>query len=578
MRLHRHTVRLPATALVLVAAYLAPGAASSGAAALHKAAPRIAPPVVVGSPRIEGRMRDGGTVVARGASWRPPALPAGDRLLSFEVAYVWSTCATPTSTCRPAADTTSTPFAARRYVVGHADTGRLLQLTETATEVVETDPATFTFRVVRASASVLAQTPVHPYRAGRRPESAFMNGTPERRTASAEEYFDISPPHYNAADGTPAVSYRVDARGWRPLPASRLVYTGKLGPGSHRVLVRTSNAAGTSLRAFHWRVVPLPAPAACAPRNGGACWYPPHLDRTGRPMRWDWQIGRVTPLERTGSDAVDIYDIDGFLTTPAEVTALHTGWPASTLSHPRAICYLDLAWEDYRPDGSPLYRGGGFPVSTLGNVYFGFAQERWLDLRQLDALKPMLDARIRMCAAKGFDAVELDDIDSFDPPSTTGFHLTPGDAQNFLSYAMNEVHRQGMTVLWKNSPLLSWWGRRYSDGAIVEECYLYKQCFSSDLAGSTQYGFTCTAVTGPKPCGWDDFTTDTTARQPSGKWVGEVEYAEDGFVCAPGASCAGRRAYSTYCAAVEAPSYGFSAMRLGDNLNGRPFEPCSSGR
>ena len=78
-------------------------------------------------------------------------------------------------------------------------------------------------------------------------------------------------------------------------------------------------------------------------------------------------------------------------------------------------------------------RGGGFPVATLGNVYFGFAQERWLDLRQLDALKPMLDARIRMCAAKGFDAVELDDIDSFDPPSTTGFHLTPGDAQNFLA-------------------------------------------------------------------------------------------------------------------------------------------------
>ena len=80
-------------------------------------------------------------------------------------------------------------------------------------------------------------------------------------------------------------------------------------------------------------------------------------------------------------------------------------------------------------------------------------QERWLDFRQLDALKLMLHARIRMCAAKGFDAVELDDIDSFDPPSTTGFHLTPGDAQNFLGHAMNAIRRSGMTVLWKNSPL-----------------------------------------------------------------------------------------------------------------------------
>jgi hypothetical protein len=86
MRLQPHTVRLPATALVLVAASLLPGAASSSAAAAQRAAPRLAPPVVVGSPRIEGRMQDGGTVVARGASWRPPALPAGDRLMSFEVA------------------------------------------------------------------------------------------------------------------------------------------------------------------------------------------------------------------------------------------------------------------------------------------------------------------------------------------------------------------------------------------------------------------------------------------------------------------------------------------------------------
>ena len=36
-----------------------------------------------------------------------------------------------------------------------------------------------------------------------------------------------------------------------------------------------------------------------------------------------------------------------------------------------------------------------------------------------------------------------------------------------------------MTVLWKNSPYLSSWGRRYTDGAVVEECYVYDKCFSS---------------------------------------------------------------------------------------------------
>ena len=139
-------------------------------------------------------------------------------------------------------------------------------------------------------------------------------------------------------------------------------------------------------------------------------------------MSWDWQIGRVTPLQRTGAAAVDMYDLDGFLTTRAEVTAVKTTWQAATLAHPKTICYLDLAWEDYRPDATP--GGGSFPASTLGLVYNGFPEERWVDFRQLDELKPMLDARISMCARKGFDAVELDDIDGFDPPSTTGFQLT----------------------------------------------------------------------------------------------------------------------------------------------------------
>ncbi len=219
-------------------------------------------------------------------------------------------------------------------------------------------------------------------------------------------------------------------------------------------------------------------------------------------MRWDWQIGRVTPLQRTGARAVDIYDIDGFLTTAAQVHAIHTRWQAATLPHPKLVCYLDLAWEDYRPDGSPgpvFSASTAFPAATLGNVYFGYPQERWVDFRQLDALKPMLDERIAMCARKGFDAVELDDIDSFDPPSTTGFDLTPGDAQNFLAYTLNEMHRYGMTVLWKNSPYLTWWARGYADGAVVEECYVYHQCLASQLRGSQQYGITCTALAGADP-------------------------------------------------------------------------------
>jgi hypothetical protein len=557
-----------------------PAAAAGSAAATASATPRIAPPVHHGTLRITGHPRDGALATASGLAWHAPRLPRGMKLLSFEVAYTWQSCAPSGRHCTTAADSTATPFAARQYRAGHADTGRRLRVTETAAEVIQTRAIPFTFRVLRRSVSRLAGVPVRTYRRHERPVTYFRNGTPERHTASAEEYFQVSAPHFNAGDGKPVQKYRVDRGPWRPMPANHVFYTGKLAVGPHQVSVRTANQAGATETRFSWRVVPLPAPLACQPRAGQPCWYPPHLAANHRPMRWDWQIGLTTPLKRTGKRAVDIYDIDGFLTTRAEVHTIQRHWPASTLAHPKTVCYLDLAWEDYRPDASPTARGGSFPAATLGNVYYGYPEERWVDFRQLDALKPMLRERISMCARKGFSSVELDDIDSFDPPSTTGFRLTPGDAQNYLAYAFNLIHADGMTGLWKNSPLLSWWGRQYSDGAVLEECYTYHQCTAAQLRGSSQYGITCTGLSGATPCGWDDFTTDKTAAQPTGKWVGDAEYGADHYVCNPGqtgAKCTGKRSFAAFCRAVYDPPLGFAAVKFDVNLDGKTFYPCPSG-
>jgi hypothetical protein len=119
-------------------------AANGSPAALSAAAAAISPSVPRGTLRIAGLPRDGSTVRADGLSWQPSWLPLGDKLLSFEVGYGWQACAARSvgqgTRCVNGADTTVTPFAARRYVVGHADTGKYLKITETATEVVETDP------------------------------------------------------------------------------------------------------------------------------------------------------------------------------------------------------------------------------------------------------------------------------------------------------------------------------------------------------------------------------------------------------------------------------------------------------
>jgi hypothetical protein len=576
--------RLACAAAATAALTLGPPGAVTPAAASRTApaqgaaaAPRIPPSAHRGALRISGQFRDGAAVAATGLAWRPPRLPRGMTLLSFEIAHTWQSCAPSGRRCSAAADPAATPFAARRYVAGHADTGRRLKVTETAAEVVETRASTFAFTVIRRSVSRLASAPIRAYPLHKRPVTAFVNGTPEWHTASAEEYFQVAAPHENTADGLTAQWYRIGRGRWRAMPGSRVFYTGKLRPGPHQVAVRTANRAGATEIRFGWQVVALPPPVACQSRWRHRSWYPPQRAAKGHPMRWDWQIGRVTPLQRTGRHAVDIYDIDGFLTTRAEIQAIRSRWQASTLAHPRTVCYLDLAWEDYRPDASPSPRGRYFPAAALGKVYYGYPEERWLDFRQLGALKPMLRERISMCARKGFDAVELDDIDSFDPPSTTGFRLTPGDVQNFLSYAFNEIHRYGMTGLWKNSPWLSWWGRRYADGAVVEECYLNHGCLAAQLRGSRQYGITCTGLRGATPCGWDDFTAAETRHQPAGKWVGEAEYSADHYVCNPGQRCRHQRQFRTFCGAVYAPRHGFAAVKFDVSLDGRMFYPCPRG-
>jgi hypothetical protein len=554
-------VRSPIIAMALgmsvVASALAAGPAAAGSVTgSGVAASKIAPPVSQGTLRIAGRLQDGRTIAARGLTWRPGRLPAGDRLISFEVGYTWQACAS--GQCLPGADSTVTPFAARRYVVGHADTGQQIEVVSTATEVVQTHAVPFSFKALRATASYVTSGMVRAYQPGRPPVSEFVDGLPERTTGSNEEYFHVDPAHYSSSDGPVTQKFRIDSGAWLAMPEKEIFFTGKLPVGHHRVSVLTSDSAGRSAISFRWRVVPLAAPLSCQ----GSCWYPPHLGANGKPMRWDWQIGLTTPLQRTGKRAVDIYDIDGFLTTKAEVHAIHTSWQASTLAHPKAVCYLDLAWEDYRPDASPAAGrprapGALFPASSLGKIYFGYPQERWVDFRQLNLLKPMLIERISMCARKGFDAVELDDIDSFAPASTTGFELTAGDAKNYLAYAFNLVHSYGMTVLWKNAPELATWGVRYTDGAVVEECYVYHQCAS-----------------------WRVFSTDKTAAQPNGKWVGEAEYGADHYVCNPGQTgkrCTGRRSFAAFCRSVYSPSYGFSAVKFDVDLDGRVFFPCPAG-
>ncbi len=173
---------------------------------------------------------------------------------------------------------------------------------------------------------------------------------------------------------------------------------------------------------------------------------------------WQWQLqGKID----TSIDAA-VYEVDGFEVAARTVARLHR-------MGRKVICYLDVgSWESYRPDASD------FPKTVLGRAYEGYPDERWLDIRRLDLLAPVLRRRFDLCRRKGFDAVEPDNVAGYE--NRTGFPLTAGDQLRFNRWVAREVHRRGMAVALKNDPEQVGPLLRSFDLAVVEECFAYDEC------------------------------------------------------------------------------------------------------
>ena len=95
-------------------------------------------------------------------------------------------------------------------------------------------------------------------------------------------------------------------------------------------------------------------------------------------------------------------------------------------------------------------------------------------MRRLDALGPILEARLDRCAAKGFDAVEADNVDGYD--NRTGFPLSAADQLRFDRFLARAAHARGLSIGLKNDvgqaaalePDFEW--------ALVEECARFREC------------------------------------------------------------------------------------------------------
>lgn len=184
-----------------------------------------------------------------------------------------------------------------------------------------------------------------------------------------------------------------------------------------------------------------------------AVWQPkPH-------MRWQLQFA-TTPVDLT-IDA-DVYKIDLFDNDAGVVADLQSRGK-------KVVCYLNAgAWENWRSDAKR------FPKAVMGRGYEGWPGERWLDIRRMDLLAPIMLARLDLCSAKGFDGVMLDNVNGY--TNRTGFPLTGADQLRFNIWMANEARKRGLAVGINNNPEQASQLLPYFDWALAESCFSHGWC------------------------------------------------------------------------------------------------------
>ncbi len=182
-------------------------------------------------------------------------------------------------------------------------------------------------------------------------------------------------------------------------------------------------------------------------------WWQPHDF-----LSWDWQLTEPYDFTRP----VQMIDLDLFETSPKTIKAFQSNGT-------KVICYINVgAWEDWRADAKE------FPSVIIGKDYAGWEGEKWLDIRRIDLLAPIMKARMDLCAAKGFDGMEPDNMDLH--WANTGFPISKQDQIRYSLWLANEAHKRGLSIGQKNAGDLASVLVAHFDWALTEDCIADNWC------------------------------------------------------------------------------------------------------
>lgn len=245
-----------------------------------------------------------------------------------------------------------------------------------------------------------------------------------------------------------------------PRPSPPLVSMGSGGSGADG-----GSAAGAGAGGSGGSGAPMPEDAGVTPDSDASTT----LDggREPRPLRLppanaglDYQLGGAYPppdgvqivsRDRTESPAPGLYNlcyVNGFQVQPDEESFWLDEHPELVLRDGSGEPVIDADWDELLID-----------VSTP---------------EKRTAVAAIVGAWIEGCAAAGFDAVEIDNLDSFARSSDL---LDEEDAVAAMALFSEAAHARGLAIAQKNSAeLVSRRSELGTDFAVAEECNRYAEC------------------------------------------------------------------------------------------------------
>ncbi|KAJ3051518.1 hypothetical protein HK097_007454 [Rhizophlyctis rosea] len=210
-----------------------------------------------------------------------------------------------------------------------------------------------------------------------------------------------------------------------------------------------------------------PPTTTSAPSAGN--WWKP----AAYPITWQinypgtWNLNMNTVQSAVNSHGLSVINLDLFDISASQINQLH-GMGV------KVICYFSAgSYEDWRADA------GSYPKAIIGPSYDGWDGENWLNLAGWDngtpsgnSLKNIIVKRLDMAKTKGCDAVDPDNVDSYESNRSN----TKQQQLNFNKFLANEAHARGIAIGLKNdSPQIKEL-LPYFDFAVTESCVSDNMC------------------------------------------------------------------------------------------------------